>query len=445
MTKDNNNNPRYLAVKTLERISDGAYSNLQINNVIDSTKMSEKDTRLFTNIVYGVIQHRLTFEYYVSKLVKHPGKLQNWVKELLYTAIYQMIYLDKVPNRAIFDESIKIAKFRGHDGIRRLVTGVLHKIDRDGLPQITGVNAIEKQSIEASVPVWIIKQLNNQVGKAKTESILKSINQPANQSIRINIKKIEKKALVKELERIGFTVRDSEVAADALVLKDGVAAHTALFKEGFYTIQDESAMLPVQSMDIDGDDYILDTCAAPGGKTTQIAEHLTTGLVVALDLHENKLHKIMENAERMGVSENVEVHACDARKVGDIYEDNVFDKILVDAPCSGLGLIRRKPEIRYEKSLEDVEELAVVQGEILDSVAAKVKVGGQIVYSTCTILNQENSKNVKDFLEKHPEFEEIKVKTNLNLQADRREDYLKIFPDDYGSDGFFIAGFKKVR
>ncbi len=112
MTKDNNNNPRYLAVKTLERISDGAYSNLQINNVIDSTKMSEKDTRLFTNIVYGVIQHRLTFEYYVSKLVKHPGKLQNWVKELLYTAIYQMIYLDKVPNRAIFDESIKIAKFR---------------------------------------------------------------------------------------------------------------------------------------------------------------------------------------------------------------------------------------------------------------------------------------------------------------------------------------------
>ncbi|WP_429971908.1 16S rRNA (cytosine(967)-C(5))-methyltransferase RsmB [Fructilactobacillus sp. Tb1] len=445
LTKDNNRNPRYLAVKTLERISDGAYSNLQINNVIDSTKMSEKDTRLFTNIVYGVIQHRLTFEYYVNNLVKHPGKLKNWVKELLYTAIYQMQYLDKVPNRAIFDESIEIAKFRGHDGIRRLVTGVLHKIDREGLPKIKGKNALDTQSIKYSVPTWIIKQLNNQVGKEKTVSILESINQPANQSIRINIKKIQRDELVKELERIGFEVRDSEVAADALVVKKGVAAHTALFKEGFYTIQDESAMLPVQSMAIGDDDYVLDACAAPGGKTTQIAEHLTTGLVVALDLHENKLHKIMENAERMGLEENIEVHACDARKVDDIYEDDVFDKILVDAPCSGLGLIRRKPEIRYEKSIEDVEQLATIQGEILDAVAPKLKVGGQLVYSTCTILNQENSKTVKAFLDKHPEFEEIKVQTALGIKADRREDYLKIFPDDFGSDGFFIAGFKKIK
>lgn len=446
MTTNNTNNPRYLAVKTLEKVSDGAYSNLQISNVIDSTKMNEKDIRLFTNIVYGVIQHRLTFAYYIDVLVKHPHKLKQWVKELLYSAIYQMQYLDKVPNRAIFNESIKIAKDRGDDGTRRLVTAVLHKIDRNGVPEISHrLSDLEKQSISASVPVWLIQQLNNQVGKQKTKSILSTINQAANQSIRVNLKKTNLEELQSQLSDLGFEVRKSEVAADALVVSNGVAAHTDLFKQGFYTIQDESAMLPVQSMDINSSDVILDTCAAPGGKTTQIAEQLDDGFVVAVDLHENKLPKIIKNAVRMGLDQNVKVKAMDATNVNDEFSDEFFDKILVDAPCSGLGLIRRKPEIKYEKQLKDVTDLSKIQSEILDAVAPKLKVNGQLVYSTCTILNQENSKVVKQFLETHPNFESIKVKTKNNLKPNENSDYLKVFPDDYGSDGFYIAGFKRVK
>ncbi|ANZ58539.1 16S rRNA (cytosine(967)-C(5))-methyltransferase [Fructilactobacillus lindneri] len=444
--KNNTSNPRYLAVKTLERVSNGAYSNLQINNVIDSTNMNEKDVRLFTTIVYGVIQHRLTFEYYIQKMVKHPDKLKPWVKELLYTAIYQMVYLDKVPNRAIFDESIEIDKARGHDGIRRLVTGILHKINRDGLPSLDDIkDKTEYLSIKFSVPVWIIEQLNNQLGKEKTEKILESINEPANQSLRVNIKSTNPSSLTKMLEEKGFEVESSKVAANALVVSNGNAAHTDLFKDGLFTIQDESAMLPVQSMQIASDDYILDACAAPGGKTTQIAEYLTTGKVEALDLHENKLNLIKKNAERMGVANQIEVHACDSRKLDKLFNDETFDKILVDAPCTGMGLIRRKPEIRYDKSIRDVESLSRIQSQILDAVAPKLKVGGQLVFSTCSIINQENSANVTKFLNEHHNFAPIRVETKMNLKPDRPEDYLKIFPDDYGSDGFFISGFKKVK
>ncbi|USS86699.1 16S rRNA (cytosine(967)-C(5))-methyltransferase RsmB [Fructilactobacillus cliffordii] len=441
----NKSNPRSLAVETLERVHNGAYSNLQINNVISASEMSEKDIRLFTNIVYGVIQHRLTLNYYVQQLVSHADKLQPWVIELLDSAIYQMVYLDKVPNRAIFDESIKIAKQRGHDGIRRLVTGVLHTIARRGLPDLQQIkDPVERLSISVSVPVWLVKTLTNQLGQTKAEHLLATINQPANQSIRVNRVKTTPAELQSQLEAEGFTVRPSVIAADALVLSHGVAAHSALFKAGLYTIQDESAMLPVQALPLAESDVVLDACAAPGGKTTQIAERLTTGKVVALDLHEKKLKKIQENAQRLGVSDRITTQALDARRVTTEFAPQTFDHILVDAPCSGIGLIRRKPEIRYEKTLADVEKLANIQQAILDAVAPTLKVGGMLMYSTCTILDQENMANVQGFLATHPNFEAVYVTTKHDLKAGRTEPELKIYPDDYGSDGFFVAGLRKV-
>ncbi|USS87548.1 16S rRNA (cytosine(967)-C(5))-methyltransferase RsmB [Fructilactobacillus hinvesii] len=441
----NKSNPRALAVETLERVHNGAYSNLQINNVIDNSTMSKQDIRLFTNIVYGVIQHRLTLNYYVEQLVNHANKLQPWVIELLDSAIYQMEYLDKVPNRAIFDESIKIAKQRGHDGIRRLVTGVLHTIARHGLPALSEIkDPLERLSITRSVPVWLVQTLLDELGQEKTERLLATINQPANQSIRVNQTKTTPGELQAQLEAEGFTVRPSKVAADALVLNHGVAAHSKLFQSGLYTIQDESAMLPVQAMHLQSDNQVLDACAAPGGKTTQIAEQLTTGSVRALDLHDKKLRQIQTNAQRLGVSDRIITQALDARKVGTEFADQTFDQILVDAPCSGIGLIRRKPEIRYEKTPTDVAKLATIQQAILRAVAPKLKVGGTLIYSTCTILEQENQANVQQFLASHPNFESVRVSTKLELKSQRQVPELKIYPDDYGSDGFFVAALRKV-
>ena len=204
-------------------------------------------------------------------------------------------------------------------------------------------------------------------------------------------------------------------------------------------------MLAVESMHLKPDDLVLDACAAPGGKTVQIAENLTTGKVVALDIHAHKVKLIEQNAQRMQVADRIQATQLDARKVDERFADETFDKILVDAPCSGFGLLRRKPEIRYDKTWQDSQNLHRIQGTILDSVAPKVKKGGIITYSTCTILAAENDGTVQAFLARHPEFELMTTQTARAIKADRQSKTLTILPNEYNSDGFFISNLKRVR
>ncbi|GAK46922.1 tRNA and rRNA cytosine-C5-methylase [Secundilactobacillus oryzae JCM 18671] len=442
------NNPRFLAVQALAKIKAGAYSNLQLNNVINDHQLKPADVNLLTTIVYGVIQHRLTLAFYLKPFIKNPQKVQPWVRELLYTALFQELYLDRIPKRAIFNETIEIAKQNGHEGIRKFVTGVLHQMDRSGLPEIDTIeDPVEKLEVKYSVPRWLIEKLQEQRGEAKTLAILKKINQAANQSIRVNPKQIAVADAITKLQEEGYDVRTSEVASDALVVSGRSANQSELFKNGQITIQDESAMLPAESMMLSETMQVLDACAAPGGKTTQIAAYLNAergGKVTALDIHDHKVNLIMQNAKRLHVESAVDAIKLDARKVSDQFDDEQFDRILVDAPCSGLGLIRRKPEIRYEKTLTDSEHLQQIQLKILQAVAPKVKKAGILVYSTCTILNEENQAVVDQFLDNHPDFKSVKIQTKLNLKQDRESDYLEIFPDDYDSDGFFISGFQRL-
>lgn len=448
-TTKQDQNPRSLAVTALMKVQNGAYSNLQLNQLIDDNDLSPRDTGLLTTIVYGVIQHRLTLAYQLKPFIKKPQKVTDWVMVLLETALYQWQYLERVPKRAVFDETIQIAKKRGHEGIRRFVTGVLHQIDRVGIPDPATIDdPLTRLSVTYSVPTWLIETLTDQLGQAKTVSILSHINQPANQSVRVNLERGTVDEAVEQLTAEGYDVTRSQVAKAGLVLSGRPANQSALFKDGAITIQDESAMLPAESMALTPSMRVLDACAAPGGKTVQLAEKLTVadgGEVVALDIHENKVKLIKHNAKRMGVNDRVTAVALDARKIDDQYPDDAFDQILVDAPCSGIGLVRRKPEIRYEKQLSDSQNLAKVQLSILNAVATKVAIDGIITYSTCTILNQENRDVVAAFLAAHPEFESQRVATANDLKPDRTTDYLEIYPDDYDSDGFFISQFKRVR
>lgn len=433
------NNPRELAVRTLLRTSGGSYSNLQINAVIESTSMSDVDKALFTNIVYGVIQHRMTLEYQLVPFLKDPEKTEDWVKELLYTAMYQLEYLDRVPKRAIFDESIKIAKSMGHDGTRRFVTGILHQMDRKGVREPDQIkDPVKKISIKYSVPEWLVSLIEGQLGKQKADQVFKSLNQTPKQSVRFNKAKTTKSKLTDQLTQAGFQTEDSLVAGEGIIVDKGQVVHSAFFENGLLTIQDESAMLPVESMSIQPDDLILDACSAPGGKTTQIAANLKNGRVIALDIHQNKLKNVIRNAKRLGVDGVVETQALDARKVDEKFSDEMFDHILVDAPCSGFGLMRRKPEIRYDKTLADINHLSQIQLQILEAVAPKVKTGGTITYSTCTIVQQENQEVIKQFLDAHPDFQIEPTKTDLNLTTDENG-MINIYPDDFGSDGFFVC------
>lgn len=444
MKKTIKQTPRFLALDLLLRIrKHSTYSNIALNDVIRQSQLSRADANLLTMLVYGCLQHRLTLEYWLEPFIKNKKKVDPWVWELLLLAIYQMQYLDKVPNHAIFNETIEIAKVKGHVGTRKFVTGVLHAIKRNGLRNFDNLTAAQRLSIEESIPQWIIEQLISKVGLEKTVQIAQAVNQTPHDSLRVNIGKIKSSELQVQLEKEGITTFPSEIAADGLVAQRGFLAGTPEFKQGSFIIQDESAMLAVESMDVQPGQSILDACAAPGGKTTQIATALAgQGNVVALDIHQHKLKLIKRNAERLGVANVVHPQLLDARKTGELGNTR-FDQILVDAPCSGIGLMRRKPEVRYEKTLKDSQQLAQIQLQILDAVAPTLKSGGKLTYSTCTILPSENQTVVDQFLKKHSDFKQVKTQTKKAVKDQRTALGLTIYPDDFGSDGFFIATLMK--
>lgn len=437
-------NVRALSVRVLERVKDGAYSNLQLNQIVKASKLEERDVHLLTTIVYGVIQHRLTLEYWLKPFLR--GNVDPFVKELLMISVYQMQYLDKIPQHAIFDEAIQIAKRRGHDGIRKYVTGVLHSLDRQGLPEIKSIkNPIEQLSIEVSLPVWLLEQLANEVGHEKMVKIAHSINDAPAQSVRINRAVTTKEHVTAVLEGEGFEVESSRVTPEALRVKHGHVASAQAFKDGLLTLQDESAMLMVPNLKLTPAMKVLDAAAAPGGKTIQIASYLDPqqgGSVEALDIHPHKIKLIEDNAQRLHVADRVHAQELDARKVDSQFDDETFDAILVDAPCSGFGLLRRKPEIRYEKSYTDSIKLHQIQLDILNAVAPKLKKGGNLVYGTCTILEIENGAVIQEFLAQNLDYELVPT---IGPLPQKEKLTMQIFPDDFDSDGFFIATLHKKQ
>lgn len=447
MTKYTPQNARGLAFTSLERIDrTKAYSNLQVDQSIQHSQLSPADRRLMTNIVYGTLQHQITLDYWLDQLTRGK-KMDSWVRILLLSAFYQYHYLDRVPDWAITDETIEIAKHRGNPGVRKFVTGVLHAALRKGFPDLSGIEPLEKRlSIQASLPEWLVKLLINEYGQEETRKIFASINEPAHLSIRVNTKKTSLEEVEEKLAAVGVETARSQIVPNGLVINKGNVIDSPLLADGLITVQDESAMLAVDSMDIQPGFKVLDACAAPGGKTVQIAEKLSAeedGKVVALDIHKHKVKLIQKNAKRMGVDDVVHAFQLDARKVDEAFDDEEFDRVLVDAPCSGIGLLRRKPEIRYTKSPKDILQLHKIQLAILNAVAPKVKKGGIITFSTCTIMQEENQQTVHQFLQGHPDFVLEVTKTSRAVKGDRESATLTILPSDYDSDGFFISSLKR--
>lgn len=441
-------NPRDLAVTVLEKVEkQGSYSNLTLDATLKKYTLDPRDAHLLTNIVYGVIQHRLTLDFYLAPFVKNR-KLDAWVRVLLQGAVYQMVYLDKVPERAIFYDATEIAKRRGKLGVAKFVTAILRNLQRQGVPSLDTIkDPIDRLSIESSTPRWLVDMLINEQGLEKTQSILSVINQPASASIRVNTQKHTVAQLQEQLVDRFPEIVPSKVAPAGLVSPGGHLAGAPEFEYGMFTMQDESSMLVAPSMTLKPNFEVLDACAAPGGKTTHIAEYLDEaagGKVVALDLHPHKVKLIAKNAARLGLADRVDAWAMDAREAQDTFAPASFDRVLVDAPCSGLGLIRRKPEIKYEKKPEDLQHLPEIQGAILNSVAGLVKVGGRLTYSTCTMAKAENQNVVAAFLAAHPDYHQIPTPGLERLDKAHSAPALQLFPDDYGTDGFFIATLERI-
>lgn len=430
------NNPRRVALSVINDVlNNDAYANIALNEKIKSENLTELDKKLVTQLVYGTISKKITLDWYTKPYVK---KTKKWVKNLLAMTVYQIIYMDRIPTSAAVDEAVKIAKKQGDQRLSGFVNGVLRNFTRAELRTFDKISdSTEKLGIQYSMPADLTQKFVKQFGFGKTLKIFQSLEEPSRASLRVNTTLTDVETEFNKLSQ-EFDVERSELSPTGIVAKSGHFADLLDFNDGLITIQDESSQLVAVALDAQPTDKILDACAAPGGKTVHIAEYLSEqGHIEALDLYDHKLRLIKQNAERLYQAEKISLTKLDARQSFETFGADRFDKILVDAPCSGLGLIRRKPDIKYRKETTDFENLQKVQLEILENTCKTLVNSGTIVYSTCTIFDEENFQVIEKFLAKHPEFEQVPL---THEKADIvKNGCLMITPDAYHTDGFFIA------
>ncbi|MCC3379788.1 16S rRNA (cytosine(967)-C(5))-methyltransferase RsmB [Paenibacillus farraposensis] len=431
---------------------EGAYSNLELNRRLQQAELSASDVGLATELVYGTVARRNTLDYYLNKFVqKGTAKLQAWVRSLLRMSVYQMVYLDRIPDHAVVSEAVTIAKRRGHQGISGMVNGVLRSMLRepDKLRIPDDLSAEERISLEHSHPQWLVKRWIQQYGVDTAEAICRANNEPPAVSVRVNTTMTSRDQLLGEMLAKGMDAVPSAVSPFGIVVRSGGnMALTSWYTDGLLSVQDESSMLVAEAVTPEPGMLVLDCCAAPGGKTAHMAELMKDqGRIIANDLHTHKHHLIQEQAERLGL-DAVETVTGDALELKERYAPASFDRILLDAPCSGFGVIRRKPDLRWTKTAQDVREIAQLQHELLESVAGLLKPGGILVYSTCTIEPDENEGQLARFLSEHPEYELAKdhlfpdVSYDVN---DARRGSVQLLPQHFHSDGFYIARLRRIK
>ena len=439
-------NSRELAFKVLVDIeSNNNYSNISINKHFKNIDISNNERGLATEIIYGVVEKKIYLDYIIDKLSKiKVQKLSNYVKIFLRMGIYQIVFLD-ISDYASVNETVNLAK-KYDKKSSGFVNAILRNLirNKDEILKIDAENENIYYSIKYSYSPWMIKTFIKDFGKEFTEDLLEANNERSNLYIRVNTLKITREKLMKEFDKISiksYKVNDIEEALRVENLKN--IENNDLFKKGFFTIQDISSMIVGKVMNPNKNSRVLDLCSAPGGKTTHIATLMeNTGEVVSRDIFDHKLKLIKNSVDRLGLT-NVKIEKSDASIIDKNIIEN-FDYVLCDVPCSGLGIIKRKPEIKY-KSKEEIKDLPKLQYDILENASKYLKVGGVLIYSTCTILDSENISNVYKFLENNKNFELSKI-NEVNVDLENQENgYLKIYPNIHNMDGFFIAKLKKVR
>ncbi len=439
-------NARELALQTLTDILiDGAYSNHALSEQIEKNELTVQDKNFMTELVYGTLQHEQLLNFYVTPFFN--GKVKAWVRILIQMTLYQMLFLDSVPEHAAISEAVKIAKKRGGQFNGKLVNAILREMTRTPLPSLDTIkDEAERLAVETSHPLWLIKLWSKQFGWEKTIQMARANNERVNVTIRVNGVRGTREELKKKLESEGITCEYGNLSEDALVILKGNVIKTKAFEQGWFYVQDESSMLVARALKPKHHSKVLDTCSAPGGKTTHVAELMRqTGTVYAHDVYEHKIKLIEDNVKRLGLT-NVVATLQDATTLNERYESDSFDAVLVDAPCSGLGILRRHPEVKITKQPSDLDEIMMIQKKILNTVAPLVKVGGTLVYSTCTVNRKENDKMVEQFLAQHPEYELDATLVNRLpevLHEQTKKGMVQLFPGDYQTDGFFIACLKR--
>ncbi len=445
-TEMQRSNPREVAAEALmEIMTAGAYSNVAPRRILRRNGAMTRQERAFvTETVNGTLRSLIYLDYLLNAFSSIPvEKMKPWLAAVVRTAAYQLIFM-QVPDSAACNEAVKLAEARGYRALKGFVNGLLRRLARDWestpLPE---AGTAEWISVRYSHPLWLVKMWAAYYGIVETERLCAENNQPPDVSVRVNTLKTTPDNLRKLLEESGVKTAQGSICENALHLaKTADLTKLTAFQEGLFHIQDESSQLAVSVLDPQKGERVLDICAAPGGKSFTAAEKMENdGQIVSRDIHVHKIELMEETAARLGIS-CMECAQRDGMEPDEV--SGLFDRVLADVPCSGLGLMRKKPDIRLKKTGSEIDSLIEIQRKILENAGNLVRPGGVLVYCTCTLSRKENEKNVEWFLAEHPAFEAEDITPFLPKEWDwametAGKGFVTLLPHRTGTDGFFIA------
>ena len=421
---------RLAATKILYNVvTKGAWANVELAQALRQEKFDDRDRRFCTELVYGTTKAGDSLDWKISKYLNRPlSKVDDKILAVLRVAMYQIFFLDRVPNSAAVNESVELSKKFCGIGESKFVNGVLRSAIRaPHKSEFPTGDDVESLALRTFHPVWLVKLFAEEFGLDATRKLLDFDNTDPLLCLRVNFLKTTRENVLDALKTFGITAEPSTLAPEGIICEGhGALDKFQALRAGLCQVQDESSMTAARLLNPQAGDFVIDCCAAPGGKATHLAELMNNrGRIIAADIYETKLKHIRQNADRLGIK-IIEAVKFDARKLGDKFREQA-DKVLADVPCSGLGVIRRKADLRWKKNPDELKALPALQAEILSGAAQTLKPGGTLLYSTCTIIRRENQDVVEKFLATHENFELVEMKTFL--------------PHVTHTDGFFTAKF----
>ena len=434
-------NARQAALETLMRCRrDGAWSGTSLDASIHRFNLDRRDAAFASRLVLSVLENTAYCDFVIGCYSK--GKLEPQVRDILRLGTAQLLFLDRVPVSAAVNETVSLCRQNRLQRAAGLVNAVLRKIadNRNALPEVPGKGTAEYLASRYSHPLWLARELMEKKGYAFTEAFFTANNEPAPLNLQVNTLKVSESDYTRALARTEIPYTVPSEPTGCLLLDGGMAQELPGYEDGLFYIQDRAARMAVEFAAPVPGMRVLDACACPGGKTFASAVRMRNqGRILSCDIHEKKLGLLRSGAERLGIG-IVETRAMDARVFEPALEE-AFDLVIADVPCSGFGVIRKKPEIRYKKE-EEIRALPEIQLDILSNLAHYVAPGGTLLYSTCTVLEQENESVVRVFLETHPEYETQPLHTK-GIHAP--SGMVTFWPNVDGTDGFFAAILKKKK
>ena len=430
-------NVKQVAINLISQVDKGAYSNIALNETFKTLDINSKEKAFITEIFYGVIRNKKFLDHIIERYTKEIKK--EWIRNLLRISIYQITFMNS-DNKGVVWEATELTKKKYGMTISKFINGTLRNYLRNKDTELKRLDDEKNYEVLYSIPKWFYDTLEKQYGDNNLKKAITSLKKIPYLSVRINKLKYNEKEFEEFLEKNNIQI--IKKVDTVYYVNSGLIIISEEFKTGKIIAQDASSYLAAKNLGVLSNELVLDICAAPGGKTAVLAEQMENkGEIIAIDIHQHKIKLIETNMKKLGI-DIVKAIVMDARNVN--KQGRKFDKILVDVPCSGYGVIRKKPEILYSKNRENIEELAKLQLEILNSAADILKDGGELVYSTCTITDKENTDNIEKFLKERKEFkvEKLYIPENVSGDYDKLGGFCINYKEEI-MDNFYIIKLKK--